>query len=120
MFCRECRGIAPPRIIKIHEFLACHVGMDGSRCVRTDFLNTPRLWFEDEPIHPTNDLGMVPVKPRPFQRRRASVHINEQVVHRPTYPVFPDDLRKIASNGCCPCPFEARWRQIMDRLWTEA
>jgi hypothetical protein len=63
---------------------------------------------------------MVPVKPRPFQRRRASVHINEQVVHRPAHPVFPDDLRKMASNGCCPCPFEARWRQIMDRLWTEA
>jgi hypothetical protein len=117
---QERRRIAPSRIIKIHEFLACHIGMGGSRCVRTDLLNTPCLRLEDEPIDPTNDLGMVPVKSRPFQHRRASIHINEQVVHRPAHPLFPDDLRKIAPNGCCPCPFEAWWRQIMDRLRTEA
>src|SRR5215475_8385580 len=109
MISRECRWIAPSCIIKIHEFLACHIGMDGSRCVRKDLLNTLCLWLEDEPIHSTEDLGMVPVKPRPFQRRHASIHINEQVVHRPAHPLCSDDLRKIASDGCCPCPLEARW-----------
>jgi hypothetical protein len=92
---RERRRTAPPRIIKIHEFLACHVGMDGSRCVGTDFLNTPRLRREDEPIYPTDDLGMLPVESRPFQRRSASIHINEQLVHRPAHSLFPDYLRKM-------------------------
>ena len=99
---RERRRIPSPRIIKIHKFLACHVGMDGSRCVGTHFLNTPCLRLEDKPIYPTNDLGMVPVKSRPFQRRRASLHINEQVVHCPAHPMVPDDLRKMASDGDCP------------------
>src|SRR4029453_1856764 len=109
----ECRWIAPPRIIKIHEFLACHIGLDGSRCVGTDLLNTPGLRFEDEPIYPTNDLSMVPVKSCPFQRRCTSIHINESLVHRPAYPIFPDNLRKMAPDGGCSGPFQAWWGQIM-------
>src|SRR5215510_7666845 len=101
MFCRERRGIPPPCIIKIHEFLVCHIGMDGSRCVRTDLLNTPCLRFEDEPIYSTEDLSLVPVKPRPFQRRRTSIPINEQVIYRPAHPMVLDYLCKIAPDGGC-------------------
>ena len=37
-----------------------HVGLDWGRGVGTDFLNPPRLRFEDEPIHAADDLGLVP------------------------------------------------------------
>lgn len=69
LVCREPRRIPAPGIIKIASFLARHVGMDGSRCVWTNLLNTKGLRLEDEPIHAAEDPGMLPVKPRPFQRR---------------------------------------------------
>src|SRR5215510_389120 len=37
MLCRECRRIPLPRIIKIHEFLACHVGIEGEVSEGYDF-----------------------------------------------------------------------------------
>jgi hypothetical protein len=69
--------------------------MEGSRCVGPVFLNTKRLWIEDEPIYPTDDLGRATDKRRPFQRRRASIHIREQLVYRKANPPFPDQRHKM-------------------------
>src|SRR5215831_16708194 len=93
----------------------------GQCCVGPDFLNTPRLRLEDEPIHPTaDDGGRVRDKFRPLQCCRAAVYINDQLVHRPAHPIFPDPCRKMAPDGSCPSAFAEWCRKIMDRVCTEA
>jgi hypothetical protein len=119
LVCRAPRRIPAPGIIKIASFLARHVGMDGSRCVWTNLLNTKGLRREDEPIHAAEDPGMLPVKPRPFKRRGASVDIDHQLVHRPAMPLFPDPRRKMVTDDGCADPFGACRRRV-DRLWAEA
>src|SRR5215475_6493711 len=93
----------------------------GQCCVGTDFLHTPRLRLEDEPIHPTaDDGGRMTDKLCPFQRCRASVGIRDELVYRPTHPIFPYSCRKMVPDSDCPCALNEGYRKIMDRLRTEA
>jgi hypothetical protein len=62
---------------------------------------------------------MVPVEPRPGQRRGASVGIDHQVVHRPALPLFPDPRRKMVTDDGCAGPFGA-CRRTVDGLRAEA
>jgi hypothetical protein len=119
LVCRAPRRIPAPGIINIASCLARHVGMDGGRCVWTNLMHTKGLRLEDEPIHAAEDPGMLPVKPRPFQRRGASVDIDHPLVHRPAMPLFPDPRRNMVTDDGGADPWGA-CRRIVDRLRADA
>ena len=71
--------------------------MNWGRYVGSHFLNMKRVWLEDEPIYSTNYPDVLPVKGCPFECRSALVDIDQQLIHRPANPFFPDDLGKIVT-----------------------
>ena len=94
-------------IVEILQFLSRHIRVKRSSSVRSRLFDLEGARLEYKPLNPTNKLRVRWVKSAPFEHRRATVNVCQNLIDCPPDTLFTHDLGKILAYRCCAYPFSA-------------